>query len=172
MRNSTTKGIISGTDVRVKDAMYPLIQTDAAINSGNSGGPLVNMRGEVVGINSSKYSGLGVEGMAFSIPTDTINYVLGQFEKNGKVLRPDIGVGFDESWEARIGLPTSNGITVKNSTSSELMNGDVVTAVNGIAVHSIIDYNKAVRDTFTDTISVTFTRNGQEMTVSASYELK
>ncbi len=172
MRNSTTKGIISGTNVSVDGAMYPLIQTDAAINAGNSGGPLVDMRGEVVGINSSKYSGLGVEGMAFSIPAETINYVLSQFEKNGKVLRPDIGVSFDELWEARIGLPTSKGITVKNSKSDVLQNGDVVTAVNGVAVHSIIDYNKAVRDTFTDTMSVTFTRGGQETTVNVGYELK
>ena len=172
MRNTTTKGIVSGTDVNVSGAMYPLIQTDAAINGGNSGGPLVNMRGEVIGINSSKYAGVGIEGMAFSIPVETINYVLDQFEKNGKVLRPDIGVSFDESWEARIGLPTSNGITVRSSSSEVLQTGDIVTAVNGIAVHSIIDYNKAVRDKFTDTLSVTFTRGGQEFTQNVSYVLK
>lgn len=172
MRNSITKGIISGIDVSVNGAMYPLIQTDAAINSGNSGGPLVNLKGEVVGINSSKYAGLGVEGMAFSIPVETIDYVLAQFEKNGKVMRPDIGVSFDESWEARIGLPTSKGITVKNSQSDKLKNGDIVTSVNGVAVHSIVDYNKAIRDTFTGELSVTYTRNGQETTESVEYELK
>lgn len=52
------------------------------------------------------------------------------------------------------------------------MNGDVVTAVNGVAVHSIIDYNKAVRDTFKDSLSVTYTRNGQEITETVEYELK
>ncbi len=172
MRNSATKGIISGTGVSVSGSMYPLIQTDAAINPGNSGGPLIDLSGNVIGINSSKYSGVGIEGMAFSIPVETINYVLGQFEKNGKVLRPDIGVTFDESWEARIGLPTTKGITVSYSSSPELIAGDTVTAVNGVAVHSISDYNKAVRDTFTDTLNVTLVRNGVETNVNVSYTLK
>ncbi|MGM9937503.1 MAG: trypsin-like peptidase domain-containing protein [Candidatus Ornithomonoglobus sp.] len=172
MRNSATKGIISGLDVKVSDSFYPLIQTDAAINPGNSGGPLIDLTGAVVGINSSKYAAVGIEGMAFSIPVETINYVLNQFEKNGAVLRPDISASFDESWEARIGLPTTKGITVKNSTSPELQNGDIVTAVNGVAVHSIIDYNKAVRDTFTDTLTMTVTRGGAEMSLNVSYTLK
>lgn len=172
MRNSATKGIISGKDVSVSGCTYPLIQTDAAINGGNSGGPLINLKGELIGINSSKYSGIGVEGIAFSIPLETINYVLNQFETNGKVLRPDINVSFEESWEARIGLPTTKGITVKNSKSDTLLDGDIVTKVNGIDVHSIIDYNKAVRDSFNDTLSITFTRNGAEQTVNAAYELK
>ncbi len=172
MRNSATKGIISGTGVALSDSIYPLIQTDAAINPGNSGGPLIDLSGNVIGINSSKYSGIGIEGMAFSIPVETIKYVLGQFEKNGKVLRPDIGVTFDESWEARIGLPTTKGITVSVSKSPELVAGDTVTAVNGVAVHSICDYNKAVRDTFTDTLNMTLVRNGVEMNVNVSYTLK
>lgn len=171
MRNSATKGIISGTGVSVSTSVYPLIQTDAAINPGNSGGPLIDMSGNVIGINSSKYSGVGIEGMAFSIPVETINYVLDQFEKNGKVLRPDIGVTFDESWEARIGLPTTKGITVSYSGSSELMVGDTVTAVNGVAVHSISDYNKAVRDTFVDTLNMTLLRNGEQININASYTL-
>ncbi len=172
MRNSATKGIISGKDVPVEGCTYPLIQTDAAINGGNSGGPLINLQGELIGINSSKYSGIGIEGIAFAIPLETINFVLGEFESNGKVLRPDIKVSFDESWEARIGLPTTKGITVKNSKSETLSDGDVVTHVNGVEVHSIIDYNKAVRDTFNGTMNITFTRNGVEQTVSAAYELK
>lgn len=172
MRNSATKGIISGTNVPVTDSMYPLIQTDAAINGGNSGGPLIDLNGNLIGINSSKYAGIGIEGVAFSIPLDTINYVLDQFEKNGKVLRPEINVGFEESWEAKIGLPTTKGLTVKNSKSSTLADGDVVTAVNGIAVHSIIDYNKAVRDSFGGTLNITFTRGGTEQTAAVDYELK
>lgn len=172
MRNSASKGIISGTNVPVDGCEYPLIQTDASINGGNSGGPLINLQGNLVGINSSKYSGVGIEGIAFSIPVETVNYVLDQFEKNGKVLRPDIGVSFDESWEARIGLPTTKGITVKNSTSKTLADGDVVTTVNGVEVHSIIDYNTAIRDTFDGTLNITFTRNGTEQTLPVEYELK
>lgn len=172
MRNSATKGIISGKDVPVSGCMYPLIQTDAAINGGNSGGPLIDLNGNLIGINSSKYAGIGIEGVAFSIPLETINYVLDQFEKNGKVLRPEIKVSFEESWEAKIGLPTQKGLTVKNSHSAVLADGDIVTAVNGIPVHSITDYNKAIRDSFNGTLSITFTRGGAEMTADADYEMK
>lgn len=172
MRNSATKGIISGINVSTGNSFYPLLQTDAAINPGNSGGPLIDLTGALVGINSSKYSGVGIEGMAFSIPVETINYVLDQFEKNKKVLRPDISASFDESWAARIGLPTTQGITVKNSSSPELQNGDIVTKVNGVEIHSICDYNRAVRDTFTDKLEMTLTRGGAEQTVIVSYTLK
>lgn len=172
MRNSATKGIISGVGVSTPDSYYPLIQTDAAINPGNSGGPLIDLQGRLIGINSSKYSGIGIEGMAFSIPVETIQYVLNQFEKNGKVKRPNVKASFDESWEARIGLPTQKGITVKNSSSAELRNGDIVTAVNGVPVHSISDYHMAVRDTFTDTLSFTISRDGTVSTVNVSYTLE
>lgn len=172
MRNSATKGIISGTDVTVKGSFYPLLQTDAAINPGNSGGPLIDLNGNLIGINSSKYSGVGIEGMAFSIPAETVNYVLNQFEANGKAVRPDISASFEESWEARIGLPTQKGLTVKNSSSAELKDGDVVTAVNGAPVHSISDYNRAVRDLFTDTLTMTVSRNGAEENINVSYILK
>ncbi len=172
MRNSASKGIISGLNVAVSSSAYPLIQTDAAINPGNSGGPLLDLQGRLIGINSSKFAGVGIEGMAFSIPAETINYALSQFEKNGRVLRPDVKAAFDESWEARIGLPTSKGITVRTSSSPELKAGDMVTAVNGNAVHSISDYNRAVRDTFTDTLNMTVVRNGETITLNVSYELK
>ena len=174
MRNTVTKGIVSGVNVCMQDSFYPLIQTDAAINAGNSGGPLVNMKGQLIGINSSKYAGVGIEGMAFSIPVETINYVLSQFEKIGAVLRPDLGVVFENSWEAAIGLPTQKGITVKSGSSDVLKTGDMVTAVNGVAVHSIIEYNKAVRDTFDGSgkLSVTFVRNGETYIMDAAVTLK
>ena len=174
MRNTVTKGIISGVDVCMNDGFYPLIQTDAAINSGNSGGPLINMKGQLIGINSSKYAGVGIEGMAFSIPVKTINYVLSQFEKNGAVLRPDTGVVFENSWEAAIGLPTKKGITVKSGSSEVLKTGDMVTAVNGMEIHSIVEYNKAIRDTFDGggSINVTFIRNNEIITTDVPVVLK
>lgn len=173
MRNTVTRGIISGTDVYLSDAYYPLIQIDAAINAGNSGGPLITAAGKLIGINSSKYAGVGIEGMAFSIPVDTITYVLDQFDRNGKVLRPDIGITTEDSWEAKRGLPTTKGITVKTSTSSVLAVGDVITAVNGAEIHSTIEYNKVLRDTYTTgDISVTYTRGNSSDTVNITPELK
>lgn len=164
MRNSASKGIVSGVNVFVNGAYYPLIQTDAAINGGNSGGPLLNMKGQLIGISSSKYSGVGVEGLAFAIPLDTVNYVLNQFDTNGTVIRADLGITLENSWEARIGLPTKKGVTVKTSASSELMPGDVINSVNGVEVHSIIEYNKALRDTYTSgSVSITYTRDNQQI---------
>ncbi len=170
MRNSATKGIISGSNVRV-DSFYRLIQTDAAINPGNSGGPLINVKGELVGINSSKYVAMGIEGMAFSIPVDTVDYVLGQFEKYGEVRRPSVGVTFEESWEARAGLFTDKGLTVKTVKDSMcgLQQGDEIKAVNGIEIHSIVDWNEAIKRTYTDgSISAEVVRGGSRQTIEVN----
>lgn len=173
MRNSASKGIISGVDVNASNAYYPLLQTDAAINGGNSGGPLLNMNGQLIGINSSKYAGVGIEGLAFSIPLDTISYVLEQFEANGKVLRADLGVTLEDSWEARIGLPTKKGVTVKSSTSETLKAGDVIRAVNGIEIHSIVDYNKVLRDTYSSgSVRIEYTRNGEHISADMVPHIK
>ncbi len=167
MRNTVTKGIISGIGVPLTGAYYPMLQTDAAINAGNSGGPLVDMRGRLVGINSSKYSGLGIEGLAFAIGVDTVSFVLDQFEKNGRVLRPDISAALEESWEAKRGLPTHKGLTVKSSQNPLLLPGDVITSVNGAEIHSIIEYNKALRDTCSGgEIVLGCTRNGSKISVT------
>ena len=173
MRNSASKGIVSGLNVSTPSAYYPLIQTDAAINAGNSGGPLLNMKGQLIGINSSKYAGVGIEGINFSIPLDTINYVLNQFEQNGKVIRPDLGVTLENSWEARIGLPTKKGVTVKTSSSSSLSSGDVINSINGVEVHSIVDFNKALRDTYSSgSINVIYTRSGEQISTDIVPNLK
>lgn len=173
MRNTVTKGIISGIDVPLTGAYYPMLQTDAAINAGNSGGPLVDMNGRLVGINSAKYSGLGVEGLAFAIGADTVSFVLNQFEKNGRVLRPDIGAVLEESWEAKRGLPTHKGLTVKSSQNTLLLPGDIITSVNGIEVHSIIEYNKTLRDTCSGgEITLECTRNGSRISLSVAPDFK
>ena len=91
--NTVTKGIISATNRAVKASSNAVttnvIQTDAAINSGNSGGPLVNMAGQVIGINSMKLSsdgsGTSVEGIGFSIPSNEVVTIINQLVKNGKI---------------------------------------------------------------------------------------
>lgn len=148
MRNSITKGIISGTDVALSDSYYKLLQTDASINPGNSGGPLVNINGELIGINSSKYMSVGIDNVSFAIPVDTVEYAIKQFETNGKILRPNLDFVLDQSWEAKIGLPTTKGLTVKSSSNANFNPGDVVNSVNGIEVHSIADWNEALKRTY------------------------
>ncbi|MCD8048687.1 MAG: trypsin-like peptidase domain-containing protein [Clostridia bacterium] len=158
--NTASRGIVSGIGININEH-YLYNQSDVAINGGNSGGPLINLDGEMVGINAIKYVGSTVEGMSFSIPVDTINYVLKNFEAYGKVLRPETGITMSESWESKEGLPTTKGLTVTSSQSSALSAGDVVTCVNGVAVHSIADYNEAIKKTYTGgDLVFTYTRGG------------
>ncbi len=150
LRNSVSLGIISGINRSVAGD-YALIQTDAAINPGNSGGPLVNLNGEVVGINSSGYQGVGIEGMNFAIPVSDVNYALNHFNTYGKINRPNLGAELEESWTAEIGLPSSDGLTIKSVASggaaeaAGLIAGDVVTAVDGAAVNSMVDWNETMK---------------------------
>jgi serine protease Do len=150
LRNSASIGIISGVN-RGIDSFYKLIQTDAAINPGNSGGPLVNLKGEVIGINSSKFMGSGIEGMGFSIPISTVKYVIGQFDKFGKLKRPYMGAIFEEGWAAKIGLPSLDGLSIvaveDNSPAKAigLKDGDILYSINSIKVNSIVDLNEELK---------------------------
>lgn len=161
LRNTVTKGIISGSGVALPDSYYKLLQTDATINPGNSGGALLNINGELVGINSSKFAGVGIENTAFAIPVDTVIYAIEQYEKYGTVNRAKLDLTLEQSWEAKIGLPTKKGVTVKQSGYDTLLAGDEITAINGIAVHSIADINEALKKTYNSgAIEVSFVRNG------------
>lgn len=162
MRNTVTRGIISGKDVPFSDRYYKFIQTDAAINGGNSGGPLLNTRGELVGINSNGYVGIGIESLSFAIPVDTVEYVIDQFETNGRVMRASFDMSLEQSWEAAMGLPTNKGLTVKLSGIAELAVGDVVMSVNGIEVHNITDWNEALKDTFNGSTAAITYMHGSE----------
>ena len=166
MRNTVTRGIVCGNGVSISNSYYKLIQTDATVNPGNSGGPLLNTKGELIGINSSKYVSMSIDNVAFAIPVDTVNYVINQYEKYGFVKRPSFKFELDESWEAKIGLPTKKGLTVKNATDITMNNGDVILSVNGIEVHSITDWNEAIKSSFpSDTFKIKYTRNGVDMQV-------
>lgn len=169
MRNTVTKGVVSGCDVALSGSYYKLIQTDAAINPGNSGGPLLNIKGELIGINSAKFASAGIDNMGFAIPAGTVKFVIEQFEKYGYILRPQVNIELEESWEAKIGLPTKKGITVKKSSDPQLIVGDVISSVNGRAVHSVADWNEIIKDTYNGAyLNVEYTRGG----VSAYAQIK
>lgn len=149
LRNSATQGIVSGLN-RAVNAAYRLIQTDAAINPGNSGGPLLNMKGEVIGINSMKFEAVGVENMGFSIPADTVQYVVKQLFKYGAVNRPSLGIELEESWSAVVGLPGDEPMTITKVNSPEakkagLQEGDVLYRVNGKKISSVVDLNEMLK---------------------------
>lgn len=148
MRNTVTRGIVCGNGVSLKDSHYKLIQTDTTVNPGNSGGPLLNTKGELIGITSSKYVSMSIDNVAFAVPVDTVEYVIRQYEQYGYVKQISFDFELEPSWEAKIGLPTQKGLTVKNSKNAALVDGDVVVSLNDIPVHSITDWNEAVKASY------------------------
>ncbi len=150
LRNSATVGVISGLD-RSVNSTYRLIQTDAAINPGNSGGALVNLKGEIVGINSLKFVDVSVDSMGFAIPADTVQYVLNQFIKFGKVKRPFTGVELEESFASVIGLPSDEPLKVVRvdggspAFKAGMKEGDILYSIDNIDVTTLVDYNEALK---------------------------
>lgn len=148
-RNSASKGIISGLN-RPVDGTYTYLQTDAAVNPGNSGGPLVNMKCELVGINTLGYS--YYQGMNFSIPADNIKYFLDHYKKYGKIKRCYTGIEFEENWAALLGLPTNQGIKVvtiqKGAAISpnDVKEGDLLESIDGKPTTSIAEYNEILKN--------------------------
>lgn len=176
LRNSATRGIISGMN-RSTDGEYRFIQSDAAINGGNSGGPLVNMKGQVIGINSVKLVGFGVEGLNFSIPVDTVQYAIGHFERFGKIKRPYLGIVFSESIAAQYGLPSAvEGLTVREikdgspAAGYDIQPDDKLVTVNGVKVNSIIDYNEEMKKYLPgDKAALKLFRDGRQVVVNVVF---
>jgi serine protease Do len=140
--NSVTAGVVSAVGRPLPDENYvPFIQTDAAVNPGNSGGPLFNLDGQVVGINSQIYSRTGgYMGMSFAIPIDLALNVKNQLLQTGKVARSRIGVAVqpvNQQFAQSFGLSTPHGALVSNveadspSEKAGLQPGDVIVSVNG-----------------------------------------
>ena len=143
--NSVTAGIVSAISRSLPDGQYtPFIQTDAAVNPGNSGGPLFNMAGEVVGINSQIYSRTGgFMGISFAIPIDVANSVRDQLIKTGRVQRGRIGVviqDLNQQLADSFGLDRPRGALVSQvepgapGAKAGIRPGDVILAVNGTAI--------------------------------------
>ncbi len=145
--NSVTAGVVSATGRSLPDegsSYVPFIQTDAAVNPGNSGGPLFNVDGQVIGINSQIYSRTGgYMGMSFAIPIDVALNVKDQLLKSGKVNRSRIGVAVQELGQPlalSFGLTAPHGAlvsAVEPASPGEragLKPGDIITSVNGHAI--------------------------------------
>lgn len=161
-RNSASKGIISGLN-RPVDGVYMYLQTDAAVNPGNSGGPLVNMKGELVGINTLGYT--FYQGMNFSIPVDNVAYFIDQYNKYGKIKRCYTGIEFEENWAALLGIPTNQGLKVaaiKDDAAvskNDVKEGDFLEKIDGVSINSLAQYNEALKKHLPgDNIKMTFKR--------------
>lgn len=177
MQSSVTAGMISAVNREITDSdgkTYTLIQTDAAINSGNSGGALVNSEGQVIGINTLKVSETGVEGMGFAIPINSTKSIYQQLIQYNKVKRPYIGItGRDLSADVAKQYNLVEGIYVASvaqysgAETAGIKTGDVVTKADGQTVTTMTELNKIKNShNIGDTMTLTVYSNGQEKNVT------
>ena len=181
-QGSVTSGVISALNrtLDISDRRVKLLQTDAAISPGNSGGALVNADGQVIGINSAKVAASGVEGMGFSIPINTVRTVVSELMDKGYVARPYLGVSvFDPETAARYGyqLNIDKGVFVFKVTldgpagKAGLQRGDIILKIDGEEVNSVSELRAKVGDhKIGDTVKVTIDRNDHERTVDVTLE--
>ncbi|WP_225721182.1 DegQ family serine endoprotease [Candidatus Vallotiella sp. (ex Adelges kitamiensis)] len=156
LENTVTAGIVSAKGRDTGDYL-PFIQTDVAVNPGNSGGPLINMRGEVIGINSQIYSRTGgYMGISFAIPIDEAMRVADQLKVNGRVIRGRIGVAIIEVTKEvsdALGLAKVKGVLVssveRNSPADNagVQPGDIILKFNGRNVDTTTDLPRMVGET-------------------------
>jgi len=176
MASTVTCGIISALNREVSDAdgkEYVAIQTDAAINSGNSGGALVNSKGEVIGINTLKLSGAGIEGIGFAIPISSTTDVVEQLIKYQTVKRPYIGISgipVDNSISEMYNIPKGVYVqTVESGSPAELAGlkqSDIITKIEGTSVTNVSELNKIkYKYNIGDNVSLTIVRNNEELEV-------
>lgn len=189
---SVTQGIVSANNRPVptdvdgdgqQDWIVNAIQTDAAINPGNSGGALINSAGQVIGINSMKISKSSVEGMGFAIPSNEVVNIINELEKNGKIVRPALGISMvnlsnvNSQAVNQLNLPkdVKSGVVVAEVSSkgsakaAGLQPYDVIVEMDGQKVEGIQNLRKILYShKVGDKLEVTYYRNGQKQTTTVS----
>ncbi len=180
---TVTAGVVSalGRSVRAdaQRTLHELVQTDAAISPGNSGGPLVNLAGEVVGINTLVLRGTRgdaarAEGLGFSISINSARPVIEDLIKNGKVVQPWIGIGgqtITPALAADQNLPLQEGVLVVGVESAgpaqnRLEEGDIIVQIDGKPIKTVPELQRAVRQSRVgQQIDLTVYRGGREVRV-------
>ena len=181
-RNNVTQGVVSGLKRRwPRDdvVMEDLIQTDASVNRGNSGGALVTLNGELVGITTTVVrateDGSQVQGVAFAIPSSTFKPIVDELMKGGKVLRPYIGIQHQQitaQVARQNNLPVTNGAVVLDVVSDSpaaragLRRGDIILRLANTEITEEMPYlNVLIRQKPSTSVPVTYLRGGRETTV-------
>lgn len=178
LAGTVTEGIVSALNrtITVDGVDYNLLQTDAAINSGNSGGALVNQYGQVIGINSVKISSSGVEGLGFAIPINDAKPIINDLMNYGYVKgRPFIGVSLKELTRELAyynNLPIDEGLYVVDITEGAaadlagIRRGDIITACDGEKVTTVTELNE-IRDRHKagETVILSVNRNGEALEI-------
>ncbi len=169
--STVTTGIISAIDreVTTDGRVYNVIQTDAAINSGNSGGALVNQYGQVIGINTLKLAGNGVEGIGFAIPMSSARAIIDQLIEYKEVKRPFIGIEYTsvskqdiERYSLPSGLYVENVLENGPAKEAGIEKGDIITKFEDHEVSSSTELNKYKNEhKIGDTVKITVYRQGE-----------
>lgn len=177
LQSTITCGVISAVNRNVTDSdgkTYNLIQTDAAINAGNSGGALVNSEGKVVGVNTLKLTGDNVEGMGFAIPINSTTDITSQLIQYSKVKRPFIGISgidLDEATAKKYNLVIGIYVkSVEDFSSAEkggLKSGDVIIEADGKSIKSMDELNEIKNShQIGDTMKLKINRDGSEKEIT------
>ncbi len=174
---SVTVGVISARNRNIDSSLYDdFIQTDAAINRGNSGGPLFNLQGEVIGINTAIFSQTGGSiGIGFAIPANTVAPLIKQLRDSGEIQRGWIGVSIqavDDQIAESLGLPAARGALIASvaengpAQTGGMLAGDVVIRFNGQEVREMRNLPRIVAGTaIGQTVDVVVIRKGKEVTL-------
>ncbi|WP_312814795.1 trypsin-like peptidase domain-containing protein [Sedimentibacter sp.] len=185
LERTVTQGIISGLNRAIifdnGTVIEPLLQTDASINEGNSGGPLFNAKGQVIGINTAKIK--TAEGLGFSIPINTAKPIIDRIIKEGKLTTVYVGIsGVEvETYETALGIEVQAeyGVVIaeviKDSPAaiSGLQVGDVIIAIDGSKITSMQELKiKLYEYKDGDNAEITFLRNGNEQKASLTLKTK
>ncbi|MGI6176712.1 MAG: S1C family serine protease [Christensenellales bacterium] len=175
LHSSLTAGVISATEreLSIENTKMTLLQTDAAINVGNSGGALLNCYGEVVGVVIAKSSGLGVEGLAYAIPIDTAKPIISELRSHGYVSgRPMLGIIMNN---LAVG-GNVQGVYVQSiveggaAEQAGLQAGDIITHIQDDAITSADDLETAkAQYSAGDTVTIRYIRNSQQFSTELTF---
>jgi serine protease Do len=179
---TVTVGVISGAGRNIGGSNYgDFLQIDAAVNTGNSGGPAFNTNGEVVGVNTAIYSPNGGNvGIAFAIPAHTVKQIVGQLIENGTVTRGYLGVSIQDVTKDiadSVGLPSAKGAIVREPTedgpagAAGIKSGDIILKVDGEQIDDALDLSRTIAGKAPDsTVEVTVWRDGAETNISVQLQ--
>ncbi|HLR19880.1 MAG TPA: S1C family serine protease [Staphylococcus sp.] len=183
--NSVTSGIISASERTIDTKTSAgtnkvnVLQTDAAINPGNSGGALVDINGNLVGINSMKIASEQVEGIGFAIPSNEVKVTIKELVENGEVERPSIGISLlnvseiPEQYKEQLNTKRKDGVYVaKVHSDISLKEGDIITAIDGEEVKEDTDLRSYLYEHKKpgDSVEMTIERKGKEEKVEVQLQ--
>ena len=170
---TVTAGIISALDreITIDGETMSLLQTDAAVNPGNSGGGLFNLHGELVGVINAKSSGLDIEGIGFAIPVNIAKTVIADLIASGYVGgRISVGLTLVDIQSAQAAMMyrvNQLGLYIAKSSDTVFKSGDRIISANGVAIAGLSDFNAALNGlSVGDSVEITVSRGGKSVTAA------